>query len=418
VVHSPDASLAARLTARIAREGPIPFRDFMEAALYDPEDGYYSRRAAIGEGGDFVTSPSISPLFARAVARVFAADAESFAGEVVFCEAAAGEGRFLRDFREALSEIAPVLARRTRLRAIERSAAGRAAIERGAVAERIAADAAEWEGERFEGWVFSNELYDALPVHRVEMRKGKLLELGVTVGPPLPAGEGRGEGDPSPPRALSPAASPRPLPPAWPKPLRRGEGPRGEAVREPPTRAQFAWTSWPAPPALAAYLARFGVELAEGQVAEIDLAAAPLHRALARFLARGRLAAFDYGHRAPILYHSSARPRGTLAVHARGRRGGDPLERPGEVDLTAHVNWDDIAAAGEAEGLSTDARMRQSEFLIRAGLFEDAGDSRVAQTRDSRLEAMRLFDPEGIGDALSVLLQSKGIGPPKFRFMA
>ena len=366
------------MAGRIAREGSIPFRDFMEAALYDPEDGYYARRAAIGEGGDFVTSPTISPLFARSVARVFARDAEDLAGEVVFLEAAAGAGLFLRDFRAALDEISPAFSRRTRLAAIERSAAGREAIARSGVADKVAADVSEWTGEPFEGWIFSNELYDALPVHRVVRTEGRLFELGVT---------------------------------------RSGNGP-------------FEWTAVPAPPALSEYLARFGVELAEAQVAEINLGAAPLHRALARRLSRGRLVAFDYGHRAPVLYHSAARPRGTLAVHAGGRRGGDPLERPGEVDLTAHVNWDDLARAGEAEGFTTDARMRQSEFLMRAGLFEDAGgrraedggDGRAGEARDRPLEApderlvaaMRLFDPEGLGDDLSVLLQSKGIGPPRF----
>ena len=65
--------LARRLRARIRREGPISFADFMEAALYDPDDGYYSRGARIGEGGDFVTSPSLTPAFAKAVARRFAA---------------------------------------------------------------------------------------------------------------------------------------------------------------------------------------------------------------------------------------------------------------------------------------------------------------------------------------------------------
>ena len=332
----------------------------METALYDPDEGYYARRAAIGDGGDFVTSPTISPLFARAVARVFARDALAFPGEIVFCEAAAGVGTFLRDFRSALDELAPAVSRRTRLRAIERAAAGREAIAAAGVAERVAADPREWESEPFEGWVFSNELYDALPVHRVRRSEGRLVELGVTTSP------------------------------------------GGFA---------FAWTEGPPPVELGEYLARFAIELAEGQVAEINLAAAPLHRSLARLVSRGRLVAFDYGHRAPVLYHSAARPGGTLAVHSRGRRGGDPLERPGEVDLTAHVNWDDLVRAGEPEGFATEARMRQSEFLMRSGLFEDAGGRRVGETRDGRLEALRLFDPEGIGDDLSVLLQSKGIGP-------
>lgn len=357
----------------------------MEAALYDAADGYYAGRAAIGEGGDFVTSPTISPLFARAVARVFAADAAEFASEIVFCEAAAGVGGLLRDFRAALEDLAPDVSRRTRLRAVERSAPGRAAIARAGLADAVADDPAEWIDEPFEGWVFSNELYDALPVHRVTVSGGRLLELRVTE-------EGGG----------------------------------------------FGWSAAPAPAPLHEYLSRFAIELAEGQEAEINLDAAPLHRSLARLVSRGRLVAFDYGHRAGVLYHPGARPHGTLAVHAGGRRGGDPLERPGEVDLTAHVNWDDLARAGEEEGFGTEARMRQAEFLMKAGLFEDAGeapDSRAGEARDSRngeardgrageardgralkardrrLEAFRLFDPEGIGEDLSVLVQSKGMAP-------
>ena len=164
---------------------------------------------------------------------------------------------------------------------------------------------------------------------------------------------------------------------------------------------RLAWTSWAAPPELSDYLARFGVELAEGQIAEINLEARPLHRAFCRSIRKGRVVAFDYGHRAPTLYHPHARPRGTLAVHSRGRRGGDPLERPGLVDLTAHVNWDDLIAAGEAEGFASEDIRRLSRFLIESGLFEDAA-------RD-KLSALRLLDPEGLGDALSVLVQSKGV---------
>jgi hypothetical protein len=137
----------------------------MEAALYDPEYGYYARRAAIGDGGDFVTSPAISPLFARAIARTFARDAATFEGEMFFCEAASGSGTFLRDFRASLAELDPEASARRRLWAIERSGAGRDAIAGAGVAERIAGDVADLAGASFDGWVFSNELYDALPVH-------------------------------------------------------------------------------------------------------------------------------------------------------------------------------------------------------------------------------------------------------------
>ncbi|HVQ53886.1 MAG TPA: class I SAM-dependent methyltransferase, partial [Thermoanaerobaculia bacterium] len=90
-------SLPERLLERIAREGPISFYDFMRAALYDPADGYYSRGAAIGEGGDFLTSPHASPAFAAALARLFAIEADGTAARVDLVDVGAGDGRFLED---------------------------------------------------------------------------------------------------------------------------------------------------------------------------------------------------------------------------------------------------------------------------------------------------------------------------------
>jgi SAM-dependent MidA family methyltransferase len=351
--------LALRIAGRIRAEGPIPFSEFMETALYDPAHGYYTRNARIGERGDFVTSPAISPLFARAVARRYAADVARIPGPLAFVEAASGHGGFLAEFRAALADLDPAASARTRLVAIERTESGRAALLDRRAADFVAADPGELDEASLGGWVFSNELFDALPVHRVQMREGKLIELGVTTSPR--------------PAALS--------------------GPSEASI------SRFAWTAWPAPPELSAYLARSGVALAEEQVAEINLEAAPLYRRLCGVLGRGRIVTFDYGHRARTLYHPGARPSGTLAVHSGGRRGGDPLEAPGRVDLTAHVNWDDLSSAGEGAGFETEGIFRQTRFLLDAGLHLDA-ESR-------RIEALRLLDPEGIGDDISALVQRK-----------
>ena len=135
---------------------------------------------------------------------------------------------------------------------------------------------------------------------------------------------------------------------------------------------RFVWVDAPAPEPVERHLSAAGVSLAPGQKGEVCLEAIELHRRLARSLAEGRLVAFDYGHPARILYHPFARPEGTLAVHSLGRRGGDPLDEPGEVDLTAHVNWDSLMAAGEAEGLHTDRLQRQGMLLTEAGVFDFA----------------------------------------------
>jgi SAM-dependent MidA family methyltransferase len=340
--------LAERLRDRIRREGPISFADFMEAALYDPEAGYYSRGAPIGEGGDFVTSPSVSPAFAATLARRFADDASVLGGLLDFVEVGAGEGRFLAYFREALESDHPAVAGRTRLTAVER---GRAAREKlSALPVRVLANVEELPERSVVGWIFANELYDALPVARVRGATAGLEELRVGT----------------------------------------------DADR-------FVWVAEPAPAPWLDRLARSGVTLEPGQVAEVRLLAAELHRRLARALTRGRLVVFDYGHRARTLFHPLARPGGTLAAHRGGRRGGDPLERPGEQDLTAHVDWDELVSAGEAEGLESDGPIRQGRFLSEAGVFDFARDE------GEKWRAYRLVDPAGMGDEISVLVQSRGM---------
>ena len=330
----------------------MSFRDFMTIALYDAEHGYYSVGARIGERGDFVTSPQVSPSFAAAIAKRFRADAAQWWGPVDFVEAGAGEGRFLEDFATSLVRQDPALAERVRWTAIERSASARDSLGRLRLpsALRILESAEGLEGGSVTGWIFSNELYDALPVVRVVGTEGGLAELRVG----LAGGE-------------------------------------------------LSWVRAPAPAAFAEHLARFGVTLETDQAGEISFAAAPLHRRFARALAKGRLVAFDYGHRSSVLYHALARRQGTLAVHFAGRRRGDPLSRPGEMDLTAHVNWDDLISAGEAEGLVSEPIARQGRYLTEAGLFE------FAEGQAEKWRAYRLVDPEGMGEELSVLVQSRGL---------
>ena len=125
--------------------------------------------ARIGERGDFVTSPQVSPAFAAAIAKRFREDAGDPTGPLDFVEAGAGEGRFLEDFAAALRERDPAVSERVRFTAIERSAAGRASLEKPRLpaAPRILESAEGLEEGSVTGWIFSNELYDALPVVRV-----------------------------------------------------------------------------------------------------------------------------------------------------------------------------------------------------------------------------------------------------------
>ena len=348
-------SLSERLRERIAREGPISFLDFMDAALYDPEEGYYARGAPIGEGGDFVTSPHVSPAFAGALARVFAYDADRLgSGPLDFVEVGAGDGRLLEQLRSGSREWIRTCIPALTVTAVEASAAAREALRARGIqpTPRILAGVDELPEGSVSGWIFSNELYDALPVARVVGSAEGLREQRV--------GSTRG-----------------------------GTASRGSRLRCRPT--------------LAEHLDAVGVALEPGQAGEIAAGAEALHRRLARSLARGWLVTFDYGHPARILYHPFARPNGTLAVHRGGRQGGDPLRAPGEQDLTAHVNWDVLIRAGEREGLRVDRLVRQGIYLTEAGVFD------FATTDPEKWRVYRLVDPGGMGEEISVLVQSKGV---------
>ncbi|MDQ2951583.1 MAG: SAM-dependent methyltransferase, partial [Chloroflexota bacterium] len=92
-------TLRDRLVARIRARGPLSFAEYMEAALYDPDDGYYSTRVALGFEGDYLTAPDLGPHFGRSLARAFV-DLWTHLGKPPswdLVEAGAGRGTLLRD---------------------------------------------------------------------------------------------------------------------------------------------------------------------------------------------------------------------------------------------------------------------------------------------------------------------------------
>src|SRR5207237_3772727 len=125
-MDSGHANLVAKLVARIEREGPITFADFMASALYDPEYGYYmSSDSRIGTDGDVYTSPDVHPIFGALLARQLAqvADAIAAGGEFTIIEQGAGKGSLARHILQAYTRDNPGLLRRTRYVIIERSPA-------------------------------------------------------------------------------------------------------------------------------------------------------------------------------------------------------------------------------------------------------------------------------------------------------
>ena len=164
------------------------------------------------------------------------------------------------------------------------------------------------------GCVVSNELLDAFPVHLVEKRGGKLLEVYVN--------------------------------------LKDGE--IVEELGEPSTEA------------LLQRLDYVGVSLPEGQRAEVNLTLSPWLRQTAKCLERGYVLTIDYGREAFELY-SSARPRGTLTTFYRHIQTDNPYSRLGEQDITAQVDFSSLMLLGEELDLTTQGYVTQSRFLANLG---------------------------------------------------
>jgi SAM-dependent MidA family methyltransferase len=162
------SEIESYLRNRILREGPLPFRDYMEEVLYHPDFGYYtSTKSRIGREGDFYTSSDLDPIFGKLLARRFDAMSRDF-DDFTLVELGAGKGLLARDILSA---------KVFRYLILERSAAMRAQQQ-----EALRGLDVKWIDELpsgLTGCIFSNEFFDALPVHRFVGREGGVREIFV-----------------------------------------------------------------------------------------------------------------------------------------------------------------------------------------------------------------------------------------------
>lgn len=313
----PDAEtpLERRLKERIARDGPIPFSEFMRAALYDPNDGYYARGPRIGPEGDFSTSVRF-PAFRRAIARLAVHCYHALGKPRPFriVELGAGTGQLAR---EVISEWHRALPdARLDYATVDASDALRLRQEE---VPGVTAHASPSDLPPAPGLVFGNEVLDALPVHRVVGGSQGLLEIHVD----LDARSGR---------------------------LRERLLPLSN-------------------PTIEAHLHGLDVFPARGQVIEVALGLGGFVRDAARLPEPGFLVFVDYGDEARALY-APTNMNGTLAAYRAHGRFHEPLARVGEQDLTADVDFTTVAAAATQAGMESLGLATQQTFLEGLGIAE------------------------------------------------
>src|SRR6516165_1955600 len=176
--------LASLLAERIRRFGPITFAEYMRECLYNPVYGYYSQPES-SRFADYYTSVDVHPIFGRLLARQFAEMWQQLdrPAEFLLVEAGAGVGRLAGHILEFAQPKLPEFYRSLRYIAIERSPSRcnqlTARLSR-FVQEGKCSPSIEIPARIPAGCLFSNELLDALPIHRVLQQQDSLSEIFVT----------------------------------------------------------------------------------------------------------------------------------------------------------------------------------------------------------------------------------------------
>ena len=288
----------------------MPFSRFMHLALYHPQLGYYCRpRDPFGKSGDFYTAEQFQPVFGRLIAAYLRQLAG--AGDTVV-EVGAGRG----EMGDALAGF-----------------------------RYIPVDM--WTGElppRFHGVIFSNELFDAIPVDLLIRRDGAVYERRVSL--------------------------------------------RGDSFAWDDSVACDQWMDE-------------RVEIAETQHHRIAML-----RRLAQSLERGFIVTIDYGFTRRELIRF---PEGSLMSYRRHTASSDVLNRPGEQDITAHVDWTALEEQGVPLGLRTERFETLAAALLHAGEPDGFAAALAGATDEEekrhRMQLKTLLF--GMGETFRVLVQRK-----------
>jgi SAM-dependent MidA family methyltransferase len=348
--------LARLIAERIAATGPMPVAEYMGLCLMHPRFGYYTTRDPLGVAGDFITAPEISQMFGEVLGLALA---EVWIGQgrpapFTLAELGPGRGTLMADMLRAMRAV-PGMEAAARVHLVETSPALRAR-QKVTLGER----AVVWHDSTDdlpEGplLLIANEFFDALPVRQFR-RAGALwseVQVGVQDGRPVLG-----------------ASPPAPLP--------------GLDHRLDDTR--------------------------EGDIVEICPALPAIADAIARRVAR-------HGGAAIVVDYGGWRSLGDTVQALRGHRSVGLLDDPGEADLTAHVDFEALAAAFRAGGAAVTGMTAQGALLERLGISARAEvlAARLSGAAlDSHLAAhRRLIDPSGMGQLFkAIACHPPGLPPP------
>jgi SAM-dependent MidA family methyltransferase len=367
-----SSPLATLIRDHLHRHGPVPFPWFMEQALYHREYGYYtSTRLRIGRQGDYYTNVSVGPLYGELLASQLIEMWKLLGSPSGFTivEEGAEDGQLAVDILSAITRESIEAAACIRYTILE-PIPEKQLQQRARLAPTFLGKV-EWLNElddlkNVTGAFISNELVDAMPVHLVLFRDDEWSELWVDIS--------------------------------------------GKDFCFVPAKIEA--------PALVQAIDKFPVPVASPYKTEVNLAATRWIQAVSSRLERGFVLIVDYGFPRDE-YYQPERTEGTLSCYSRHRRSYNPLERPGEIDITAHVDFTSLAEAGEKFSLHVAGYVDQHHFMVGAAesrllaLEKAVETGGPASARTAFLGPYRtLMHPGNMGMAFKFLLLAKGLQEP------
>ena len=335
----------------------ISYEKYIGSALYHPEFGYYMKdKQKIGRQGDFITTSNISDIYGRMMATWFSHVCTNSQLDPVFCEIGAGNGRFAKAFLQEWKE--RIQTPLTYI--IVESSPFHRKLQRELLMDDFPIVQVENINEvnPFEGMIFSNELFDALPVHVIEKENQELHEVMIGI--------------------------------------------RNNELYE--QKVPLTNTD------IKLFLKESQIELKEKQRLEVPLAMVEMIKGISRALIKGIVVTADYGYTNEE-WMDPRRIKGSLRGYYQHQMIDDILQNPGEMDITTHIHFDYLIQKGEQENLELVSKLRQDEFLLQAGILKELAnhyDPNPFSEVSKRNRAIRsLIMPSGISSYFHVVIQQK-----------
>lgn len=349
------------------RDGWISFEEFIDFVMYKPGLGYYSAGAEkIGHSGDFTTAPEISKLFGMALANQITPILDHYQSPSII-EIGAGTGKLAFDIMRQLNDYQVnfdryyILELSADLKQRQQSMLSHLPTK--TLNKIVWLDSIPTDS--IEGVIIANEVIDALPFTRFKSQNGQVYELGISV--------------------------------------------EDNQLIEQPRLADEILSN-----TVDSIAKEIGMTFQDGYTSEIRINFGSWFRTIESMLSSGSIFFVDYGYSRQE-YYDEERTNGSMICHYRNVAHEDPLSNLGIQDISASVDFSQLADVALQRNIEVGFFTSQADFLINAeilGVIESVIDEGLKMRLTQ--EVKQLLLPNQMGEVFKCMLLNKNINPDNF----